>query len=340
MKKCFYFALMAALALANVSCDSDDDDDKGSSTDTSQLGNQQTGKYEEEVAHYTMSDTEAPVAEPIEVSPGSVVSLKGYNITQNGDIVFETEISNTETNEKLTKFCTYEVEVNKGDDKNIYTIFENIIDETTGKTTGKKEKVGTIEMTKTRADVVLVFNLEISVEIGGEMVPVTFASTAQAQQIVEATVDQLTSQLSNSWEIESMTLNLDFDKKTDVTTSSKSGSLLPFLELAEDNNVTLSDKEKENLKRSISSLIIEKNNLFVLKYSDGRSDAASWSWKDKSNGNLAIAILLQGDSNGNKFFNDDSKIAVQLRAGNKVSLALTTRLKDDECTASLIVNLK
>lgn len=319
MKKLFYFALMAGIAMCNISCGSDDD----GTTDSSTLGNTTEGKTKEIAATFTMDEANAPMVK----TPKGTAKLMETTITEYGLAVFEVEI------DRAKKFCSYSVE-KVADKNNVYSVKDK-----------SNRIIGTItkeEIAASRAsnEVTLQFDLSISVEVEGEMVPLMFSSTATAQQVIENVVGTFTENVTNTWRIERMKLIIDFDEKSDVSAESKGGSLIPFLELAEENDVIISEKDKEQLNRTIENVVIDKGKLFVLKYADGRSDAATWNWVNQNEGNLAIGINLKAlEDGGNKFFNNRSRIAVELKSGNKINLILSTRLEEDKCTASLLVNL-
>lgn len=338
MKKYFFFALIAGIALCNVACGSDDDNE---STDTTELGNTVEGDLEDKAAHYDIEETEAPKAaetvvvvtesgEEKEVNPG----LTGFDVTEYGQAVIEVDVDGSK------KYCSYEttlIYTTENEDK--YELKENGVSAGTVRVIRKGTAA---RATRASEGVELIFDLVIKVEIYGEMVELKFDDNTQAQEIIEKAIDDLTSRLTNTWNVERMKLVIDFDEKgkTDASTEVDGGDLRPFIQLAKDNDVNITEKDERDLSRTIAGIIIGNPNLFVLKYADGRSDAADWSWKNKDNGNLAIGITLKDQDMGNKFFNDDSKVTVELRANNKINLILQTHLDDDKCNVYLIVNLK
>lgn len=326
MKKYLFFALMLGMAVCNFSCSDDDDEksDNGGGGNTSSMGNQKQGLYADKVSEFIIDSENAP------------------KITKNDKVIKITGLSLTEYGKGLVEL--------KVDEELEYETYDLEIDDNTCKLSKDGKPVGTIEMAtkdaktrKSESTVELIFNLNIEVEINGKMVPVTFNSVAQAQQVIDYVTSSYTNQITNTWAIERMKLTIDFDEKgkADVSTEVKSGNLRPFIELADKNNVTLNEQDRKELTRTIKSLIIDKSKVFVLEYEEGGSDAANWRWVTEKEDNLSIGINLKDNKTmGNKFFNDDSKITVQLRKGNKINLILQTRLEDDKCNASLIVNLK
>lgn len=325
MKKLFFFALMLGMAVCNFSCSSDDDGGNGGNNNSGNKGNQTEGIYADKVAEYKIPENEAP---EVITDDNIKVQLTGFNLTEYGKGILELVVDGG------INYETFDVVI----DGNKYLLSQNGI------------SAGFIEFaeakTKTRAGssaVEMKFNLNIQIEKDGKMIPLKFDDIATAQQVIDYVITTYTSNITNAWGIERMKLTIDFDEKgkADVSTEVKSGNLRPFIELAEDNDVSISDKDRKELTRTITSLIIDKSKLFVLEYEEDGSDAATWKWVTENEKNLAIGIKLKdGKTMGNKFFNDDSQITVQLRDNGKINLILSTYLEDDKCTASLLVNLK
>jgi hypothetical protein len=329
MRKIFFYAFAVGITLCNVSCGSDD-----ASNDSSlKAGNTIKGKYEAEAATYIMNQSDAPIAEiPTQTDMKQKAVLEELTCTEYGQAVIGINVYEEDAYQSngTLKYATYEMDL-KG---NVFSLSDK-----RGQLIGtiKKEDFHTSRGT---TNVTLTFDLTVSIEIAGVMVPLKFASISQAQEVIETAIEKYTANVTNTWKIERMKLTIDFDTKTDVSTESYGGSLKPFLELAQDNDVKISEKDMEQLNRTIENLIIDKNKLFVLRYADGRSDAASWQWVNQTDGNLSIAINLKAiEEGGNKFLNNNSKIAVELKANNKINLIISTRLEDDKCTASLLINL-
>ncbi len=314
MKKLLLFALMVGMTVCYTSCGSDDDD-----AEPAGMGNTVVGNTDAQAAHYAIKTNAAPTAT---TENGQEVSLTGFNVTEYEQAVIEIDVDGAK------KYKTYDVTVKD----NVYTLYD------------KNTLVGTVEKVTTHAvsNVELVFKLNVSIEIDGQTVPVQFDGSTAAEETTQTSVSTITSQLTNTWAVERMKLVLEFDDKSkaDASTTTQGGDLRPFIDLAKKNGVKINEQDEEDLTRTIESIIIDKGNLFVIKYADGRSDAATWSWTSQKEDSYAIGIKLKDDDMGNKFFNDDSKIAVVFRSGNKINLTMQTRLEDDDCTASLIVNLK
>lgn len=317
-KNLFYFAMAFCVALCNVACSSDDGDDSGKNNNNNNNTNTNSEGYTapvyaEQATAFTIN--EGTVTET--ARGGEKVELRGVNFTESAKAVFELRV-----NEKL-KYVTYDVDIN-GD---IYTVRD-------GSTV-----LGTITRVSasrvTRAGVTLVFNFKLIIPDVGE---VTFkndnpVSATELPKVITG------GDVVATWLVERMKLTLDFDEKTDASTEVGNGSLKKFLELAEENNVSLSEKDRADLDKEIASFTIDKFGLFSLNYANGKgSDAAKWSWVGGDTGKMAIT--LKDADMGNKFLKDNSTIEVKYPGDNKIVLKMTTRLDEDKCTAVMTVNLK
>ena len=340
MKKIFFFAMMACVAMCNTSCNSSDDDNEKPNDNNTEVGNTTVGKLEDKAAHYEIAEANAPKPKntiKVEKSDGTeieiVPELTSFNVTEYGQAVFEINVDGSK------KYCTYNAELTESTEKkDVYTLKDNNLYK--GTVTIVKEKEGA--MTRATEGVELIFDMSISIELYGVMIPLRFNDTAAAQVVIETVVKTITTQITNTWTVEYMKLVISYDdpKKSAYSTDVESGDLRPFIKKAMDNGVTLNEKEQKELNRAIKSIIIDKNNLLVLNYDNGNSDAASWRWVNENPDNLAIGITLKDNEMGNKFISDNSKFGIELRQNGKVNFILTTRLESDKCNVSLIVNLK
>lgn len=310
IKNFFYFAMAACVALTTFTACGDDNEES--------TVNYTKQKYEDQTASYKIAKDAVEAVIVTTPSDDLKLSLTGVNFTESGKAIFETTRTYSDGATKL-KYTTYDVDIN-GD---TYTIKDS------GKT------IGTIKAQKTKATDI---NLTISVTIYVEGVGNVTFNTDDPVSAAVVMASVTSGNICRTWYIERMKLTLDFDSKTDVSSEVYNGKLTEFLELAENNDVKLSDKDREQLNKEIKSLTIDKYGLFTLAYSDGGSDAASWSWN--SSDLSSLSIKLKDFEMGNKFLENNSKIIVQYPSNDKLILILSTRLEDDKCTASLLINLK
>ena len=143
--------------------------------------------------------------------------------------------------------------------------------------------------------------------------------------------------ITRTWTIERMKLLLDFTDKEDASVETNSGSFVPFLEKAKEQNVKLSAQDEEALNREIVGITLDEFGLFTINYKDKFNDAAKWEWKvtDKT-----FKITMKDTEMGNKFLNDNVNIEVRYTGNDKVSLIVTAELPEDKCTAYMTFNLK
>jgi hypothetical protein len=305
-KNFFYFAMALCVALCTVSCGSDDDGDSAPSY-TPQ-------KYEKEAAAFTLEDRTASNV----IGSGEIISITGINFTESGKAIFET--THWKSGKTNIRYSTYDYEIND----NKYVVKD-----------GNKE-IGTIVNKSTRADgdeVLLEINLTLT--FNGTPVSYIFDNPKAAIQLIEKTAK---TNITRTWTIDFMILTLDFGNKPDATTTVQGGSLKDFLKLAKEQELNLTAKDEEALNREIVGVTLDKFGLFTIDYKDNFNDAASWSW-DVAEKTIKIKLKNEEEM-GHKFLNDNVKIDIKYIGNNKVAMALTAILPDDDCTATLLMNLK
>ena len=332
-KNFFYFAMAACVALCNVACSSDDDGKDNGSDEQKQEENvviapPATGS---QAAAYTIPEGSVPsTQETITTPEGEEVelSLVGVHFTDGGKAVFET-IATYANGTKKTKFAAYDAELNG----NVYTIKDAY---------GKS--LGTITRAETRADAALIIN--ITIEIPG-IGTVTFETTdpVAAQTVLNVITENVNRlNLCRTWDVTRLKLTLVFDpdkNKPSASRTENSGKLVSFIDLAERNGVSLSDNDKNQMQKEIDYIDVDKFGQLTIYYvKDGKpdgSDVANWTWEDTQQTKIRIK-LKEGDM-GNKFLSDNSIIDVQFAPPSQCVMIMKTRLEDDACDASLLVNL-
>ena len=301
-KNFFYFAMALCVALCTVSCGSDDDGDS--------TPHYTPQKYANDAAAYQLNTEAVTVGD-------EQVTISGMNFTQSGKAIFETQ--HVRGDKKTTKYSTYDVEI----DGNTYTVKEN------------GQKIGTVVRKETRAggeDVELTINLSLT--FNGIPANFFFTDPVNAIKLIKLMTK---TDITRTWVIERMKLSLDFTDKEDASVETSSGSLVPFLNKAKEQNVKLSAKDEDALSREIVGITLDEYGLFTINYKDKFNDAAKWEWKvtDKS-----FKITMKDTEMGNKFLNDNVNIDVRYTANDKVALIVTAELPEDKCTAYITFNLK
>ena len=182
-------------------------------------------------------------------------------------------------------------------------------------------------------------NLKITlvVEIPNENGTVTTANfgeqTVSDAQIIAQTVTATTNavNLCRTWTIETMTMTLK-DKKapntssiTDCTVNVDGGNLKELADKAQENKAGLTDKEYNDLCKYVKGITLTKAGQLSIEYSTGLTDACQWSWGNKDETVVTIKSE-KGEDFGNKFLNDNSKIAVKFYEGGKAHFSVTTTI--------------
>ena len=337
MKKYYFsFAMALCVAISNVACGSDDDStDNNNSNNNSNTSEKvipapataaSAVAYQIPSGNVTAKRTDLITKDGIHVS----ADLTGINITEGGKAVIEVTTTD-ENNNKKKRFVTFDAKLQ--DDRYVVT--------------DRGRSIGTIKKesspTRGNSNVALTFHLKFTMNsITGELeFEAADPITAIAMEMALGNSNNLVS-LARTWTIERMKLTLVFDdkSKSDASTTVNGGSLSSFIKLAEDNGVNLSEKDKTNLNKDIESVTFDKNGLFTLTYTNGDTDAANWNWVAGS-GESKLNIKLMDSEMGNRFIENNSKIDIQYYPETKkVILILSTRLEDDKCDASLLINLK
>ena len=334
-KNLFFYAMAFCVAICNVACGNDDDNSNGNN------GNTNPGKVipapakaDDAVAYAIPSGSVTAKSKDL-VTPDGVrvtADLTGVDITESGKAIIEVTTTD-ETSKKKLNYVTFDAEL----DGDVYTIKDN------GKAIGTRTRVRGTAKTRGNNKEDLYISLKFTLNSITGMLefvtdgPVTATATEEA---LGKSINLIS--LARTWEIERMKLTLIFDdkSKSDASTTVYGGNLSSFITLADDNNVSLSDKDRSDLSKSILFVTLDKNGKFILTYADGKTDVADWNWVAGSN-EAKLQIKLKDKDMGNKFLADNSQIEVQYYPETqKIILIMSTRLEDDKCDASLLINLK
>lgn len=329
-KSLLFFAMIAGMAIGNIACSSSDDN--GSSSDEPQVIS--APENADKAVQYTVApeaSTQMKQEATTEDGEAVAVQLNTVNFTESNKAVFGLTVQYSD--KAKSKFETYNVEYNG----NLYQVKDD-----SGKRLGTIEKVTAANARITRATDNVGLNINVEINVDGIKESVKFESegTVTAQAVTNTVgSSSTTTSLVRTWKVERLKLVLDFDDeaKTDASRTEKSGSLKPFVDLADKNNVKLSANDRKNLDRTIADVTFDQTGLFTLNYQGSGSDAAKWKWADSAQ--KFINLKLMDGEMGNKFIQDDSKIEVQWPGNGKCLLILSTRLEEDACTASLQVLL-
>lgn len=318
------------VALCNVACGSDDNDSEGNGGNNNNKGATIPAppKADNAVAYEIPSGKMTAKSKDLKNDEGNTISadLTRVNITESEKAIVE--VTTTDVNSKRKKYyATFDATLS-GD---TYTISDN------------GEKVGIIKKASaTRGNEDLYVSLKF--KINGITGVLEFEALDPIQvKAYEALLGSSPNLISiaRTWYIERMKLVFVFDNKSsDASVIVEGGNLSEFIKLADDNDVSLSAKERADLNKDIKSITLDKNGQFTLTYTNGGTDVADWNWVSGTN-EAKLQIHLKENEMGNKFLADNSQVEVQFYPATKqILLIMTTRLESDKCTASLLINLK
>ena len=282
MKKNILYMVMATLVtFANVACNSDD----GSEDDYTPTLN--TPKYENEAVAFTIPPT-ANINTSVENAP----TMTGVNITESGQVVFELDGGKT--------FKTYNIASISGD---TYTLADN---------RGTIRKVTAAVRNRGGSSTVqLIINVIIELENGQNCNYNTGDNAINAEETTPSANSEVESYLCRTWTILGVTIEYQEDGKEAVFREFKNGNLKEVAEYANDQGAGLSDSELEELDRNISTVVVDKNGLIVINYTNRSSDAAKWSWANSEQSKLKIK--LKDSEMGNKFLSDNTAIDIAFK---------------------------
>ena len=316
MKKYFIFAAVALVALCNVSCSSSDDDDEPFNP---------TVKYDEPAAASAATAFAIPTAsQPTATDGTNTTKLQQVDITESGKTVVKVDFNGS------AKYLTFDSKYSKEGNKEIYKLFKDNVQK------GKIESTTAAAASRRSLNL---GNLKITlvVEIPNENGTVTTANfgeqTVSDAQIIAQTVTATTNavNLCRTWTIETMTMTLK-DKKapntssiTDCTVNVDGGNLKELADKAQENKAGLTDKEYNDLCKYVKGITLTKAGQLSIEYSTGLTDACLWSWGSSDQTSIELKSE-KGEKFGNKFLNDNSKIAVKFYEGGKAHFSVTTTI--------------
>ena len=310
MKKySFPLAIAACMALFNTSCSSSD---PVPPAEQEYNGEFIKPDYAEQATAFVL-----PVDE-IKDKEGKDAYLNGINITESGKAIFEVK-----TPDGKTKFATYNALI----EGNTYYIVDDA-----------GNPVGTVVKASTKATQNVTIKILIVIYLDGELytfevtitVPVTVPDPNEASR--------QTNNLCRTWEVAQMNIVLEGD--VNVSKIVENGNMEEFLTAAEDAGANLTDREKDALRKVITSMTFDKNGLFSIEYSDGPSDGCMWEWTDEDKQEYIHLKQRNGSEFGNKFLSDNSDIKVDFTP-TSVALTLDTEIEGNQnYTATLTMVLK
>lgn len=279
-KNILYMALVAFVAFANVACSSDDESEENYTPTLN------TPKYENEAVAFTISPT-ANISTNVANAP----AMTGVNITESGQVVFELDGGKT--------FKTYNIASISGD---TYTLADN---------RGTIRKVTAAVRTRGSSTVQLIINVTIELENGQPCNYNTGDDGVNAEETTPPAGSTVESYLCRTWSILGVTIEYQEDGKEAVFREFDNGNLKEVADYANEQGAGLTDSELEELNRNISTVVVDKNGLILINYTNRPGDAAKWSWANSEQ--TRLKIQLKDSEMGNKFLSDKTTIDIAFK---------------------------
>lgn len=277
MKKILYFAIVAFVAMCNISCGSD----SSSSSDTGS-----------KLPEPTYADKAVAFKIHKDVVAANGASLTAMNFTESGKAIIEV----TKEDGKL-EYATYNVNISG----NTYTITDN---------SGKQ--IGVVKSSATRGSTSTTINVSITFTLNGITYMFSTDSAVADMQFASMVGGEMLKQVARTWTVKNMKLTLeseDPDFKS-LSMTEQSGNMGVFVSEVKKRDTGFSDADIEEMRKDIKSITLDQTGMFCIEYTEGGSDVATWRW-DKGNYSN-IAIELKDDEMGNKFIQDNTKIGVNI----------------------------
>ncbi len=176
-------------------------------------------------------------------------------------------------------------------------------------------------------------SIVIDIEVKFNNVTYTYKTVDGNQELVKVITpipgDEAVDRLARTWTILGLILDLKGETNSFESWEAKNGVFdleTTVLKTAMDRNVSLTEDEKNELRKKLQGITVTKSGLFTLNYTSGSVDAASWQWTDTSK--KSFRITLKDGKMGNKFIQNTSLITVEFN-GDRCNMKLTTTFTDN-----------
>ena len=232
-----------------------------------------TPKYENEAVAFTISPT-ANISTNVANAP----AMTGVNITESGQV-------------------------------DTYTLADN---------RGTIRKVTAAVRTRGSSTVQLIINVIIELENGQPCNYNTGDDGVNAEETTPPAGSTVESYLCRTWTILGVTIEYQEDGKEAVFREfrddkhpEKNGNLKEVADYANEQGAGLTDSELEELDRHISTVVVDKNGLILINYTNRPGDATKWSWANSEQ--TRLKIQLKDSEMGNKFLSDKTTIDIAFK---------------------------
>lgn len=307
-KKFFYYAFAVMTAMCMTACSSDDDDDNGNK-----------GKYEVNLpeapnAKGALQFKLAQPKAPADVTDADAPVMRTIDITECNEVFIEL----------------------KQPESNSITYVKGIASLRDGKYNVTGDLVrGTIEYASNASRLTRAGDKKIIVDIDIKFGELTYTYKTEngkselVEEVTPLTGEQAEDRMSRTWNVTGLTLDLKGDNVKAYETWDAVGGVLDLettlLDEALKQKVSLTEDEKNELRKKLQTVTITKTGLFSLNYTNKAVDAASWQWTDSSK--QSFRITLKDGKMGNKFIQNASLVTMNFK-GTECYLKMVTSFED------------
>lgn len=330
MKKFFYFAFAAVVALANVACGDDDDNNGGNN-----------GKKPVTLTKAVMADDAATYQVITEIE-GELngKKLKELSVNDGGEVsvtVGNKTIDPETGAEKWTDIEVFVADLDK-------TKGNNGIEETAnGKKfhfTGSKLK-GDFEVMSevagTRGEGV---QIEMNFTINGKTFTTNGTPAECAIGTILATGGAALDYVCHKFQVKQMIIDLknkegvpESKKITACYKEYKTGNLIEIYNTAQDNGANLTAEDKKSFEKVVKYVSVSRNTQIIIEYADGTCDSGNWNWLNAQA--QKMEFWLKDKGMGNKFIPENPTVDLEF-SGNECSMTIHSDVTGSkEYTASL-----
>lgn len=300
MKKFFYFAFAAVVALANVAC-GDDDNDGGDNKKVTITKAQMA----DEAATYTVKE-----GTPVQ-SDKSTKYIEDFTIMDGGQV--EVTLVDPETGE---------TEV----------VIADVTSERTVDPAGTKYKVS---VNKTVAGNITILD-PVATSRGGDSFAIIFNLTINGENYVTAegspaecfvsaliqTNGGVLNYLCHKFQVKSMLIECEGDVK--VYKQITGGNLLDVYNVANENGANLTEEDKDGFNKVVKYVSVGRSGELAIIYADDTCDGGNWDWANSQASKLNLWLKDKGM--GNKFIPEDTTVDIDF-SGNTCSMTIHANIK-------------
>ena len=323
MKKFFYFAFAAVVALANVACGDDDDDNGGNNgkkpvtiTEAPMSDNAFMATLDEGTPVMgEKDDTQLPQrVKAVSVLDGGQLSVTVEELDENGDVVetnvIVTDVEEVEKTDNGTKF-----KVNSDKFKGFVEVMDEVATSRGQMSEGQ---------------------ININFTINGVTYSTNGTPVQCLMQAALASNGGVLTYVCQKFLVKSMIIECKGDVKVYKTVNG--GNLLEVYNIANDKGANLTDEDKKGFNKVVKYVSVSRFGELNIVYADNTCDGGNWDWVKGQTDQMTLWLKDKGM--GNKFIPENPKIDLEF-SGNTCSMtihATITGSKNYEASLTLIMD--